>query len=240
MKPSVYTIVLSKYSVEEALKLVHEACGKYVELMGEGWAGSHIPPSMTTGDAKELKKLMEDLGLQCIALSTYVGKPGFSKLSVEQAEKELEDYRRYLRIAEILECNAIRVVPGGPSPSKASKEDWKRSVKWVQKCADMDPEVKVLLEVHHGSLVEDSDSCLKYLELVSRDNVGLIYDPANLFIARLHRPEVDYGREFLEKTRDNIFHVHAKNIVKAENEREFELTYLDQGEIDFKEILSLT
>ena len=239
MKPSIYTIVLSRYSIEKALKLIQETGGKYIELMGQGWAGSHVPPSLTIDEAKKLKNLIDDLGLECIALSTYVGKPGFSKLSEEQAEKELKDYRHYLKIAEVLECNAIRVVPGGPSPHEASREEWKRSVKYVQKCADMNPEVNVLLEVHYGSLVEDADSCLKYLQLVNRDNVGLIYDPANLFIAKLHKPEVDYSKEFIKKTKDKIFHVHAKNVVKAKNEKGFELTYLDKGSLDYREILRL-
>lgn len=237
MKPAVYTIILGKFPIDKALRMVSDVGARYVELMGEGWAGSHIPPTMSLERAAELRRLMDYLGLEAIAISSYVGRPGFSMLGDAEAVKEYEDYLRYLRLLDVLGAKAIRVLPGGPSPREAEERHWEQSVRWVRMCADANPKVRVLLEMHHNTLIEDTQSALRYLSLVDRENVGLIYDPSNLFIAKLRRPEIDYGAPMIRALRDKIFHVHAKNVRRTGGGRGFELTYLDEGEVDFRRLL---
>jgi sugar phosphate isomerase/epimerase len=198
---------------------------------------------MPVREVKEIKKQLDDLNLKVVNLGLYVGK--FALLTDEECEQEIEDFKKYLEIAEVLECPYLRVHPGKISATRAEAEHWERAALWTGKTADLARTAgkKVVLETHHRTLIETAQSCLKMLQMIGRENVGLIYDPSNFFLT-----PTEYGEETIKMLKDYIFHLHIKDLAQGkEGEPDFFLSgpqrdkpycykLLGEGEVDFKSV----
>lgn len=198
-------------NIDEVIQLASSLGFDGIELMGRE---PHLAPDLPEQEVLRIKKLADEVKLPIVALATYTGY--YSQSSDEQAEQEIEKLKKYLRMAEILDCDLIRHAPGGPSPYKAQKYHWQKAVYWMSKAADLAREhsKNLVMEIHHGSLIETASSAKKFLNLVNRENLGVIYDPGNMYISR-----TDYGDRAVKKLNKRIFHVHIKDEkrVKKEN-----------------------
>lgn len=58
-----------------------------------------------------------------------------------------------------------------------------RAAEWMRCSADAAARcgVRLAMETHHGTLCDTPQACLRLLEAIGRENVGLILDPVNLY-----------------------------------------------------------
>jgi L-ribulose-5-phosphate 3-epimerase len=89
--------------------------------------------------------------------------------------------------------------------------------------------IKIALETH-GGLTGTAQDCLRTLERLGSDQVGINYDPANVSYYRGVRPEQD-----IEQIAAHVIHVHLKGKIGGEGSLTFPV--LGEGEIDFPHLI---
>jgi sugar phosphate isomerase/epimerase len=198
MKPSIFTNIFRDFPLEEVVPEVARIGYPAVELMGRA---PHLPPDTAPARVREIKRLLDDHGLVVSCIAGYAGR--YSQIDDAAARAQIEDLKRFLEMATVLGCGLLRHQPGGPSYDQASEEQWRRSVEWLQKAAD-------LAAGADAGLVETADSALDYVERVGRDNLGAIFDPGNMHLAG-----TPFGAAEVYKLWGHIFHVHVKDALRV-------------------------
>jgi len=167
---------------------------------------AHLPPETTIAEARELRSLFDGLGLHTATICSYAG--GFAEIGDAEAREELETYRHYLEIADVLGCDMVRLWADklGRNVREPREDHWLRAAHYTAIAADhaLDAGVKVLLE-NHLSLTISADMTLKLLRLVDRPNVVVNFDPGNMFLAG-----EEYGRVATMRLRPHIGNVQVK------------------------------
>ncbi len=225
MKLCICSKILQDKSLEDAVRISAEIGYNGIELFG---LPNHLPVDIDLNRVKDLRKLGDDLGMKVVTLATYVG--GYSQLGDEECARQLDDFKRYVQIGHILNCDLIRQGPGGPTPDKAREDHWQRSAYWLQKAADygLANEVNIVLE-NNFVLVATVDSTLKLIHLIDRPNVGINYDPGNIY-----RASEQYGVEAVRRFGELIFNVQIKDADKTDGDN-WKLL-LGEGKVDYLSI----
>jgi sugar phosphate isomerase/epimerase len=209
MKTSIFTIIFQHTPLEEALRKIAELGYEGVEIMCKA---PHITDETHFSEIERIKGLLDELKLPVSDLATYTG--GYSILSDEECQQQLEKLKHYIRVAQLLDCPYIRHWSGGPSIRVAQKYHLEKSVYWFRQAADlaMMHNKKLVMEIHNNSLIETPEAALEFVELVNRPNIGFIFDPGNMYIS-----DVDFGEKAVEMLFDRIFHVHVKDEIRVNN-----------------------
>lgn len=207
MKFAAFSGVFIEHSIQEAMHLTKKLGLDGIEIAARE---PHISPASSMARVKEVKALSDSLALPIPVLASYIG--GFSDADDSQAEKYFEEFKRLLEIADVLGTRMIRVFPGGPNAFKAQDYHYAKAAHWMRAIAEeaVKHEVNVLMEIHNNSLVETVDSSLRLLELIGRDNVGMIHDAGNMYIT-----DTDYGRESVLRLGRRLMHVHVKDELRV-------------------------
>jgi sugar phosphate isomerase/epimerase len=235
MKIALDTICLAKRPVEEAIDVAVKTGYESVELYSEGWAGRHVPSSMSRESVRELKRKLDDAGLSCSALSTYVGGNGFNVIAEDEILRQMEDCKKYIAIAHVLECPSLRAMAG----SKRADE-MARSAKLLERFANLDPDINFMVEIHFGALIESAEDAVRYLDPVVRENVGVIYDPGNMAVNG-----AEFGADDVRRLGKRLLHAHIKDMAEVPpetpgsfkyRERAFAWVPMGRGKVKYGEI----
>ena len=171
---------------------------------------NHLPADTSPSRLAEIKKLLADYGLEvpCIACmpTSYLDK------SDEECNKQLDEMKVFIGFAQELGCSVLRHWIGAKPSRDATEADWECAAEWMRKGADIaaGEGITLALELHHGTLIDTVDGALEFLNRVRKDNVSIIHDAANLY-----QDNVEYGREAIEKLKDKLQEIHAKDIVEV-------------------------
>lgn len=203
MKTALFTKVLAERSLTEAIEIAGEIGYDGVEPMGRE---PHLPPDTSLDRAREFRALLDEHGLEVPCLATYTG--GYVDVSDDEREAELADLERYLELADALDCDLVRHGVGGPPVREVAESDFEVAASWLGRAADRAAEhdVRLAVEIHAHKLTETTESTLKLLDTVGRDNVGAIHDAGNMYIV-----DAPYGPETVDRLGDRLFHVHVKD-----------------------------
>jgi len=235
MKVALDTICLAKKPLAEAIDVAVRTGYEAVELYSEGWAGKHVPASMSREDLRELKGKLDDVGLKCCAISTYIGGNGFNVINENEIQKQMEDYRKYIDMAHMLECQSLRAIPGSKE-----RNDVVRSASLLERFADLDPDINLLVEIHFGGLIETAEDAIQYLGSIDRENVGVIYDPGNMVVNG-----AEFGAKDVWRLGKRLMHSHIKDVGEVARDmpgafryggRSFAWVPMGRGNVKYKEI----
>ncbi len=195
--------VVQDRPLEDALQIAVRCGYTGLELFG---VPNHLPPDIPLARVRELRRRCDDLGLQVVTLCTYAG--GFAEASDQEAAAQLESFRRYVEMAHLLGCTMIRLWPDrlGHTIRVPREDHWLRATHYLRVAADIGlaEGIRILLE-NHLTLTIDTDSTLKLVRLIDRPNVGVNFDPANMFLAGR-----SYGREAVLRLGALIQNVQVK------------------------------
>lgn len=194
---------LIDYPLREAMEITAELGFDGIEI---ACRSPHLGLDTPLEEVKELGDYAAGLGLCIPALAGYTGH--FSTLNDEECEAALEEFRKLLRIAEVLSVPYIRVFPGGPNAFLAEDQHYERAAHYLRKCIIEAEEsgIRLLIEIHNQTLVEDADSALRLLELTGGSGLGFIHDAGNIYISG-----VDYGEASVRKLGSHLSHIHIKD-----------------------------
>jgi sugar phosphate isomerase/epimerase len=167
----------------------------------------HLPVVVPAERVASLGRRTRAAGLETVCLSTYAG--GFADLDDAACEAQLRVFARYVEIAAELRCSLLRLWPddmGRRLREPVDERLLQRVAGYFRRAADRAAEagIRVAAEMHQ-TIGADARLLLRLLEAVDRPNVGAIYDPANLYLAK--RP---YGRDVTEPLAERILHVQLK------------------------------
>lgn len=208
MELSLCTLGLTDRSLEECIHLAADIGYEGIEPLARE---PHLPPVTTPERVRRIAREVRAAGLAVPCLAANVG--GFSQLAAAGSQGQLDDLRRLLEIAVTLGCPLVRVWAGGPEPTEATDEHWRRAAEGLRQAAEIAASygVRLGLETHYGYLQRDVPGVCRLLELVGRVEMGVIYDPANLYVAG-----AEHGPAVVHRLGQRILHVHIKDSVRAE------------------------
>lgn len=227
MKTAICSKILSDLDLEAAVKVSAQIGYEGVEIFG---FERHLPQSINPDRLKKTKSLLDSLGIKVVCIATYLGR--YSQISDSESEKQFNEFKKYVDIAKLLESLYIRQWCGGPSPQKASIENWKKAAHWLKKAGEYASAfgIKVVLETQSGTLIETVEASLKLLEMVSHKSVMLTYDPANIYTIGK-----EYGESEIQKLKGVIAHVHLKDMDLEADER---YRILGDGKVDLASVIN--
>lgn len=221
--------ILQEYDISEAVNIAAEIGYEGIEIFG---VERHLPADAPMPEVRKLAGQMRGVGLEAVTLCTYLG--GFSQKSDEQCLDDVEAFRRYLDMAEELECDLIRVQPGGPPIPCAAREDHRdRAAHYLRVCCDLalSRDIGVVMENNFG-LSATVDSTLDLIARVQMPNLGVNYDPGNLY-----RMDRYYGIEALARFGELVWNVQVKDCYRDETTDDYQLL-LGEGEVDYLSIFT--
>jgi sugar phosphate isomerase/epimerase len=158
---------------------------------GAGYSGleifcvpNHLPPETTVAQARELRALLDGLGLRTVTICSYAG--GFAEYGDADCAREVETFRHYLELASVLGCDMVRIWADklGQHIGQPREDHWLRAAHYVALAADhaLDAGVRVLIE-NHLAMTISVDMTLRLLGLVDRPNLVVNFDPGNMYLA---------------------------------------------------------
>lgn len=198
-----------KLKFEEMVKILSEVGYRGLEIRT---CDTQLPITATKKRAKELYNILAEHNIAVTCISSFTGN--YSEKNEADCAKQLDEFKAFVDLAGEIECDMVRHWAGWCSSESATAEKWERSVRWMQKAAEIADKanVKVGLEIHHRSLLDNVESILKYLGDVDRKNVVLIHDAENMY-----HDGVEYGASAVRKLGNHIYGVHIKDVVTLED-----------------------
>ncbi|MCZ7573667.1 MAG: sugar phosphate isomerase/epimerase [Ardenticatenaceae bacterium] len=208
MRLSLCTLGLIDRPLEECIHLAADIGYQGIEPLARE---PHLSPATPPQRVRAIAGLIREAGLAVPDLAAGVG--GFSQLDPAGVQRQLDDLQRLLDIAVALSCPLVRILAGGPEPAQATATHWERAAEGLQRAAAIAASygVRLGLELHYGYLHRDVAGVSRLLDSIGQANVGVIYDPANLYVAR-----AEYGPAAVLRLGREILHVHVKDSVRVD------------------------
>jgi sugar phosphate isomerase/epimerase len=175
------------------------------------------------------QRLVKDKGLKFINLGASA-RMHFAE--GEERKKNLEEGKRYIDLAQQLNCPFIRVFPDSFPKDQDTNQTKDLIAKGLSELAHhaRGSKVTVLLETH-GDLVY-ADDLLQVMKASEHPQVGLIWDMTNMWTQTQEPPTLVYT-----KLKKYIRHTHIKDGVLANDK--FTYTRLGQGNTPVFEMIDL-
>ncbi len=205
MHLAVFTVMLPEFTPQEAAAELKRAGYGGVEWRvtsdpGKGgpvesfWKGNRSTLEPTAENGAYARRLAEENGLAIPSLGTYLG-PG-----------DLGTVEKAVAFATAAGAPQFRVGLGpwqsGYREHEADAKIFLQDAVALAKAACL----KVLIELHHGTLIPSSAHALRFLEAFDPLHIGVIYDPGNM----VHEGKEDYLLS-AEMLGPYLAHVHLKN-----------------------------
>jgi len=174
-------------------------------------------------------KIMKEKGLQFINLgaSTYL-----HLAEGDEREKHMADARRFIDLAEQINCPYVRVFPNIFPKDREKNVTMGLITKGLVQLGDYakNKNVMVLMETH-GEVVK-MDDIEKIMQSASHPNVGLVWDVSNMWTITKEPPADVY-----KKLKKYIYHTHIKDEKMVDGKPQY--TLLGQGEVPIFEAINV-
>ena len=212
---------------EGAVKRIAKLGFKCVELIA--WDRKTLDRYYTTKKIKELKELMDSLGLE---LTEFVSTPeGMASLERRDQRAALDHFRRLVEVASEFETGIVNTVSPWPFHGIAAPDVkqrplmqtflmpsdlpynlnfdavWNSYVELTKRFCDIveDAGMRYALEPHPWRIMSNADSMLRLIEHVGSKALGMNFDPSHLF------PMGETPALAILKLRGRIFHTHISD-----------------------------
>jgi len=184
----------------------------------------HIAPRDLLARAKEIKRVVDDRGLEVSCLM------GYAPLT------DIEQQRWFAEACAIMRCARYR--PGAViyDGTRHYSELFQASVDALGKVIEaVSPfGVKPIIETHFGTIAPSASLALRLVQSFAPARIGINYDPANLVIEG--KESWQMGLELLGPYLD---YVHAKNIAWVQENGTWRWVFaaMDEGQVDWTEVM---
>ncbi len=225
------TLACPDWSLKEVFENAQKYGFKAVEIRGiKGDVDILNSQSFAPSKISEIKRMAKDFDVKILNINSSVV---LHEYEPEKRTKNLDAAKRYIDLAQQLECPFVRVFPD-KFPKEKSKEFALDTIKsnyetLIDYCKGS--KVKVLLDAH-GDLVWSED-LQKMMQGLDKKHVGVIWDFFNMHLITKESPQKMY-----ETLKSYIEIVQIKDgFFKPNNTYEYTLT--SKGEVPIAEILRI-
>lgn len=212
MRHAVFTVSMPRSTPEEAIARIRDAGGHGVEWRLVRDVGDTAKPGFWSGNRCTLQPDWDDERYARIAEATRVAGLAVPNLGAYVQAADPAEVERLMRIARILGAPSLRVGFGGYDGAtpywkalEAARAQLARVVEAAQRTG-----IKVLVEMHHGTLVPSASLAWNLVNGFPAERVGVIYDAGNLVHEGFENHQL--GMELLGPY---LAHVHIKNAAPA-------------------------
>ena len=174
-------------------------------------------------------KLMKEKGLKFIDLGSSAN---LHFPEGAEREKNLDEARRFIDLAQKINCPYIRVFPNNFPKDQDKNTTMNLIAKGLLTLGDYakNKKVKVLMETHGE--VTKMDDIDKIMQLALHPNVGLVWDIANMWSVTKEPPA-----EVYKKLKKFIHHTHIKDLKMVDGKGQY--TLLGRGEVPIFEAIDI-
>jgi len=174
-------------------------------------------------------KIMNEKGLQFVDLGSSTT---LHFADTAERRKNLDEGRRYIDLAQQINCPFIRVFPNSFPKEQSREATMDLIVKGLLELAEhaKGSAVTVLIE-SHGDLVK-ADDLEKVMQWAEHPQVGMIWDICNMWMVTKEAPVTVY-----ERLKRYIRHTHIKDAAIAEGKPQYRL--LGKGEVPIFEAIDV-
>jgi sugar phosphate isomerase/epimerase len=160
----------------------------------------------------EIKKLIEDRGLELSCLASYHDfSTFFEHADIAYMEKELVYMKEIVELAHDLGCSLIRTYTGFYKEGIPYRKQWEKCVDGIRESAKIAADFGIKIGVqNHSCIASSPDSMLDFIKEINMDNVGAILDAP--YIANHGKPL----RETVLKFGKLILHTHLTDFIRRE------------------------
>lgn len=178
---------------------------------------------------KQTMAMMKAHGLQFVNLGSSATMH-FAEAATRT--KNLDEGKRFIELAQQLECPFIRVFPNNFPEGQEKEQTFELISSGIQELADFakGSHVKVLMETH-GDLVHTED-IVRVMKQVDRQNAGLIWDVTNMWTITKESPADVYPA-----IKKYIHHLHVKDARMVENKPQY--VFLGKGDVPIFQALDI-
>lgn len=241
LKIAVFSGMFKTVPLEQAMKTAAKIGYEAIELQVA--PGSiHLDMNCTAERANEIKKMADDSGIGICLVYSPLG--GNVLTDEAQRQKGLEDVERFLEISDRMSCKMLKVTAGRLKNSAYRDDEAAIVATWLGAACDRAAKhgSRVVAEIHFGQYCETVAMARKIIDLVNRQNFGVIHDAGNLMITG----DI-YGEDSVKILGDRIFHVHVKDMVRVGAEDatghnyiagRFKRAPLNEGNVDHRPLFS--
>jgi sugar phosphate isomerase/epimerase len=166
-----------------------------------GFAGLSMRASVVSVNSshdrvREVKRILDSEGL---AVSMVTGDLGLAANDAS-ATAAVRNIGPYLDLADALDCRLVRVMMQSDA-----------DIPYARRAADTAAERGMTLAhmTHWGTLIETADDALRTVEMVGRENFGVVYEPANMMACC-----DDFGAEAIRRMAPHLVNVMFQNARK--------------------------
>jgi len=199
-----------EFDVFEALRFFASLGLDGAEIVVQTGYASGIPYEADDAFLQEIKDAAYGLGLEIAALTPYLNRYNDLDESVRQAEIRM--LKRVIDMARFFGAGSIRIYGGAFQDDEIDPNDRKfeQLVRSLQECGEYAAPYGICLSIenHFGTMATTACETMRIVRAVDRDNVGVLYDQANL--AFLPAEECE---EAIALQCDHIRYVHVKDLI---------------------------
>lgn len=174
-----------------------------------------VPEFASPDEIRVSLKKMKDRGLVFVDLGSSCA---LHFPAGEERTKNLNEGKRFIDLAQKLECPFIRVFPNQLPKDRDRQESLNLIIEGLKELGEYASKknVTVLLE-SHGELIYKKD-LLAVMQGAAQTHVGLVWDICNMWIATRETPEEVYAL-----LKPYIRHTHIKDLKMANGKEEYVL-----------------
>jgi sugar phosphate isomerase/epimerase len=173
--------------------------GEYDESQAPAfWSNNRCTLPLSDEGARRAKAAADSAGLETPGLGTYIDVG------------DLESVEKGLSFAKICGARNVRVNPGRwPDPEGLSfAKSFARGRKFLTECEALAKTAgkRVIIEMHHGTIVTSATLCRKMVEGFDPDYIGVLHDAGNGVYEGFENYDLA-----LQELGPYLAHVHVKN-----------------------------
>jgi len=175
------------------------------------------------GGVESLKQRLADAGVSVPILGMY---PIFHLEGAERDE-ELARCDAMFDLAEVFGARTLKIMPGRTPSAEMTPELWDRSVAFVREVIRRSEHSGVIIpfETHAGTVADDPDALLRFLEAVGSERLKVCWQPFDF-------QSTEKAIQLYEKLAPRVVHLHLQG------RRGEEMALLEDSDIDYGEVLS--
>lgn len=210
MKISGHTMGTPEYTLNEAIDIFSKIGFDGIEIIiqQDGYKCA-IPQEASMDYVKEVKKQVEDAGLEVSGVTPYLNL--YNDLDEKIRVHECDMLKRAIDMGNELGAKSVRIYGGKFIPGESDYElKLDQLVKSMRECGDYtgDSEIRLSLENHFSTMTTSAAETMKIVNAIDHKKVGILYDQANIAFF----PAEEY-EEAIAIQKEKIFFVHCKDLV---------------------------
>ncbi len=210
--------------------LQHASANNYQGIEIRGIKGDLDLPKNSLFSASNIANTKREIADSHIKVVNLGSSANMHFLDPVKRQKNLDEAKKYIELADQLGCPFIRVFPNDLPKDQPEAETVNAIIRALQELGHFakNSGVKVLLE-SHGKVIK-SDMLLHIMQEANHRNVGLVWDFFNMWSVTKESPNYMYSQ--LKKY---IFHTHIKDAMLTEKGETY--TLLGEGNAPVREAL---